>query len=114
MKKTVILIVALVVIVTAFAACTPANSVNGLWYDKAGLLGTMEFKSGGVVTMTMMGVPLDGTYTFDAAKGEGTITIAGQEGTFTLADGLINMDSQVYTTDKVEQQNLDLGNLLGN
>lgn len=123
MKKTVILFVALVIIVAAFAACGPANALNGLWYEKTGYAGTMEFKSGGVVTMKAMGVSIDGTYTFDAAKNEGTITIsaAGQEGTtdFTLSNGEINIESAVYTRDKVEQKDIEdmlkgLGDALGN
>lgn len=114
MKKTVILVTALVVIVAALAACGAANTVNGLWYEKTGLAGTLEFKSGGVVTMSVMGLNIDGTYTFDAAKSEGSLTIsfAGTEQTsnFTLKDGQINLDGAIYTKEKVEQQNL--GDLL--
>lgn len=114
MKKTIILCVLLVAIVVAFAACGPANSINGLWYEETGFGGTLEFKSGGVVTMVVMGITVDGTYTFDAAKGEGsfTISIMGQEGTqdFTLADGELNVDGAIYTREKVEQQ--DLGDVL--
>ncbi len=110
MKRKVFLFVALIMVVAIFAACGPANSVNGLWYDKAGLTGTMEFKSGGVVTMTMMGMPFDGKYTFDAAKSTGTITLSlgDQEQTtdFTLKDGLIDVDGQTYTREKVEQKDL--------
>ena len=115
MKKTVILVIMLVIIAIAFAACGPANSVMGLWYDQAGLTGTIEFKSGGALTMTTMGVSIEGTYTFDAAKGEGTITLSfmGQEDTadFTLSEGKLNIEGQIYTREKVEQQ--DLGDILG-
>ena len=119
MKKTLILVIALVVIVAALAACGAANGVNGLWYEKTGFAGTMEFKSGGVVTMAVMGMTIDGTYTFDAAKSEGTITISvgGQGGTqdFKLADGQLDLGGTIYTREKVEQQDLgDLLNGLGN
>lgn len=110
MKKTVLLVIALVVIVAAFAACGAANSVEGKWYDKAGVTGTLEFKSGGVVTMSVMGISLDGTYTFDAAKNAGTLKVSfgGQEQTtdFTLANGEINLSGSVYTKTVVEQTDL--------
>lgn len=124
MKKTVILFVALVIIVAvAFAACGPANSLNGLWYEKTGFGGTLEFKSGGVLSMVAMGLTIDGTYTFDAAKGEGKLTVSfkGQDSTqdFTLADGELNVGGAVYTRDKVEQQDINdmlegLGGAAGN
>lgn len=120
MKKSVILFVALVVIVAvAFAACGPASTISGLWYEETGYGGTLEFKSGGVVTMSALGLTIDGTYTFDAAKGEGKITLSvmGQESSqdFTYADGKISVSGATYTKNKVEQKNVeDLLNSLGN
>lgn len=112
MKKNLILLfVLLAVLVVAFAACgAPANDVSGLWYESTGLAGTMEFKSGGVVSATMMGVSVDGTYTFDTASGKGTIKMMDEESSFELKDGKLNMEGMTYTRDKVEQQ--DLGDLM--
>jgi hypothetical protein len=112
-RNVVVLFVLLVVLVAVFAGCgAPANSINGLWYETTGLAGTMEFKSGGVVSLQMMGMSIDGTYKFDAASGKGTIKIEEDESEseFELKDGKINLEGMTYTRDKVEQQ--DLGELL--
>ncbi|MGE5493861.1 MAG: hypothetical protein ACM3S4_00940 [Burkholderiales bacterium] len=106
-RNIVVLFVLLAVLVVAFAGCgAPANDISGLWYETTGLAGTLEFKSGGVVSLQMMGMSIDGTYKFDAATGKGTIifTEDESESDFELKDGKINLDGMIYTRDKVEQK----------
>lgn len=96
-----------------------SNNILGLWYDKAGLAGTIEFKKDGVVTLSIMGISLDGTYTFDTEKGVGTLTLsfAGEEQSvdFTCSDGELNIDGSIYTKEVVEQKDLaDVLNETGN
>ncbi len=111
MKRIVALFVLLVVVAALFAGCgASANDISGLWYEETGYGGTLEFKAGGNFKMEMMGVPLEGKYTFDAAKGTGTMTLFGEEGKFKLENGKLNLDGAVYTRTKVEQQNI--GDLL--
>jgi hypothetical protein len=110
-KSSIILVVLLVVLVVMFAGCgASANGVSGLWYEVTGLGGTLEFKSGDVVTASAMGLTLDGTYTFDAASGKGTVTVMETESPFELKDGKIILEGSTYGREKVEQQ--DLGDLL--
>jgi hypothetical protein len=108
MKKSIVsLITLLVVLVVVVAGCgASANSVSGLWYDESGVTGTLEFKSGDVVSASIMGITLDGKYTFDAATGKGTITLMDSESEFELKDGKLSLDGSTYTRDKVEQQDL--------
>lgn len=107
-KRVIVLVVLLVVLIAAFAGCgSPAGSIDGLWYEETGFAGTMEFKSGGNCSMEAMGMKFDGKYTFDAAKGEGTIEIMEQKSSFKLENGKLNMDGAIYTREKVEQQGLD-------
>jgi hypothetical protein len=114
MRKSIIVsFVLLAVLVIAFAGCgSPANDVSGLWYESTGIAGTLEFKSGGVVSANIMGMSIDGTYTFDASSGKGTLTLMETDSDFELKDSKLTMDGSEYTRDKVEQQDLgDLGDL---
>jgi hypothetical protein len=112
MKKSIVsLIILLVVLVVVFTGCgAPANGVSGLWYEQTGIGGTLEFKGGGVVSAAVMGMTLDGKYTFDASTGKGTVTMMDTESAFELKDGKLNMEGAVYQREKVEQQ--DLGKLM--
>lgn len=102
-KNLIVLFLLLAVLAVMFAGCgSPANGVGGLWYEETGFGGTLEFKAEGVVTATIMGTPMDGAYTFDAATGKGTITMLNAESPFELKDGKLDIDGTIYTRDKVE------------
>lgn len=109
-RNIVVLFVLLAVLVVAFAGCgAPANDndISGLWYETTGLAGTLEFKSGGVVSLQTKSMSIDGTYKFDAATGKGTIIFSEDESEsdFELKDGKINLDGMIYTRDKIGQEN---------
>ncbi|HZK39735.1 MAG TPA: DUF5640 domain-containing protein [Clostridia bacterium] len=67
---------ACVVFVTAFAGCmaNPEKQIIGKWKDSTGIVG-YEFFEGGTVKFSVMGVPVDGSYSMD--KKEETITLTG-------------------------------------
>lgn len=116
MKKIAIILVLIIIPVAFYSGCrASANDISGLWYDKTGFAGTLEFKDGGVVALAISDKVYSGTYSFDAENGKGKINIDDPiviESSFTLSDGLLNVDNGAvtYTRDKTNQQ--DVGNLL--
>ena len=52
----------------------PLQTLQGTWYDVAGQAGTIYFDAEGVLTMESGGQEIQGTYTFDAPTGKGTIS----------------------------------------
>ncbi len=108
-KRLISLSVLLVVLAVMFAGCgAPANSVTGMWYDEAGMAGTIDFKADGNCKLSAMGIDIDATYKFDAAAGKGTMTLMGQDAEFTVSDGKLKVsDGTTYTRTKVEQQSLE-------
>lgn len=79
MKKLIsVLAVILVcaVLVTAFAGCAvmPQKQIIGKWKDSTGIVG-YEFMEDGTAKFTVLGVPVNGTYTMD--NKEETITMSG-------------------------------------
>lgn len=65
-----------VVFVTAFTGCmaNPEKQIIGKWKDSTGIVG-YEFFEGGTVEFSVLGIPVDGTYTMD--KKEETVTLTG-------------------------------------
>lgn len=113
--RIVALVVLMSVLIAVFAGCgAAANSVAGLWYEETGFGGTIEFKSGGVVTISALGMSYDGTYTFDAAKGAGTATFDGSDSEFMVKDGKLISEGLTYTREVVEQKLDDALEDLGN
>ena len=112
-KNLVVLILVIVMVFIAVAGCgAPANSISGMWYEESGFGGTINFNASGTFTMDVMGMSFDGSYTFDAANSEGTMSIEifGEKSDtdFSLENGkLVTTDGTSYTRDKVEQQSLD-------
>ena len=87
------------------------TGVIGTWYSESGEFGIVEFYKDGTVTVSAFGIEFGGMFTFDAASGQGTITIEafGETDTsdFALtADGL-EVDGVAYTRDYVEQMDLE-------
>lgn len=82
-----------------------AMPIVGMWYDKSGTYGTIEFYKDGTAEVMMFGQPLTATYTFDAAAGTGTFftDVSGETSAMTLTDGIIVIDDIQYSQDVVEQ-----------
>lgn len=74
--KALTLILVCAVFVTAFAGCmaSPEKQIIGKWKDSTGMVG-YEFMEDGTAKFTVLGVPVNGTYTMD--KKEETITMTG-------------------------------------
>ncbi len=125
MRKTAFVLMLIISLTAFFSGCgsSPQN-IKGLWYDKAGIAGTLEFKEGGVVTLALSEKVYNGTYSFDSEKGEGKIKIDDTdaiESSFTLSEGKLIVDNGavIYTKDKVNQKNIggllkSLGEAAGN
>ncbi len=82
-----------------------AMPIVGMWYDKSGTYGTIEFYKDGTAEVMMFGQPLTATYTFDAAAGTGTFftDVTGETSNMTLTDGVMVIDDIQYSQDVVEQ-----------
>lgn len=86
-----------------------AMPIVGMWYDKSGTYGTIEFYKDGTAEVMMFGQPLTATYTFDAAAGTGTFftDVSGETSNMTLTDGIIVIDDIQYSQDVVEQMGVE-------
>ena len=93
-----------------------SNPLISIWYDQAGVYGTIEFFNDNTYTMVIYGVTTNGTYTYDSAAGTGEMTSElGLSGTFSYAAGTLTFDGATYTKDYVEQQTApDYSALIGN
>jgi hypothetical protein len=111
-RKTVILLILVIALFAVFSGCgASTQDITGLWYDKTGFAGTIEFKEDGTVTLVMSDQTYNGTYNFDNNNGEGTINITDPVETasgFILSNGEINVDngSAIYKRDKVNSRKI--------
>ena len=80
--------------------------LKGTWYETTGM-GYSVFKPSGVMIMTAMDVENPGTYTFNSATDQGTITVDGETSTFTCDGTTIEWDGISMTKTYVEQLDLD-------
>ncbi len=69
------------------------QQLKGTWRDQSGLMGTVEFKPGGVVEW---GTGSDATYSFNAGTGQGTITAGGGAHSFTCDGNTLILDGATY------------------
>lgn len=93
------------------AGCgAPSKDVTGKWYDEEGIAGTIEFKEGGKCELVVMGVAIEGDYTFDSKTGKGAITVTmedeAQSTDFEVKDETLTVEESVYTKTKVEQMDM--------
>jgi len=87
------------------------NRVAGMWYDETGFGGTVQFFKDDRISITMIGVPFTGTYSFEEDSGTGQITIDEMSGVemdeesapFILDDGTLEIDGSFYTREYVPQ-----------
>lgn len=112
MKKRLIIMMTIVAVAAVImAGCgTPVKedvSIIGKWYDEKGVLGTIEFKEEGKCELVVMGLAIEGEYTFDAKRGKGTITVSNedesQSNDFEVKDEKLTIEDSVYTMTEVEQ-----------
>ncbi|MHB1315964.1 MAG: hypothetical protein ACYCX2_10845 [Christensenellales bacterium] len=105
-----VLVVAAILLIVLLGGGQPQSGIYGKWYEKTGLGGVIEFKSGGSVEMEAMGIKINGTFTFDEKEGTGEITLdfMGQKSTeeFAYEDGALEIGGMEYTREAVKQQNL--------
>lgn len=115
-KYTVISTFLLVAILMVSLVGCSANGINGTWYDATGY-STIEFSEGRIIMDTW--VPsgsgrtythsvTNGSYTFDAAKGEGTM-FENDPVSFTFQNGILKVNGVVYTRNKVEKKQDNTG-----
>ena len=104
-------IVGIVVVISVFliiglTGMVPAD-LKGTWYETTGMGGTLEFKASGVLAYTIYGDEGEGTYEYNSATGEGSLSrMSGDEEvefTFTCDGTTITMDDVIYTKEYVEQ-----------
>lgn len=116
MRKTVIFFMMVIVLAYVLSGCgASAGDITGLWYDKIGFAGAIEFKEDGTVILVMSGQTYNGTYNYDNKNGEGTINITDPVETsssFKLSKGEINVDngSAIYKRDKANPR--DIGDVI--
>jgi hypothetical protein len=80
------------------------NPLLCMWYDVAGVNGTLEFYGDGTFTYTCFGMPYNGTYTYNGSLGSGTFESVWESlGGFSYSDGELVFDGVTYTRDFVEQ-----------
>lgn len=114
MKKRLIILMTIVamaaVVLAGCGAPAVELSVAGKWYDEKGAAGTIEFKEEGKCEIVVMGVTIDGDYTFDAKTGKGTITVTvedeAQSSDFDVKDDKLTLEEVTYTMTEVEQMDL--------
>lgn len=99
MKKILALVIAAVMIAAVFAGCgSSAPDMTGKWTIKSATIGgetmsgdemlnyygdlTYTFSDDGTVTLTTLGLDLDGTYSLNGSKL--TLSIGGQDGVATV------------------------------
>ncbi len=91
------------------------SAIAGVWYHKDGTMGVIRFLSGGKAELELMGSKYEGTYAFNSASGEGTVsTLFGDrrwsfdirlEGeNLIIETGMFVAGEVVYTRDIVEQR----------
>jgi predicted nucleic acid-binding Zn ribbon protein len=69
------------------------QQLKGTWRDQGGLMGTVEFKPGGVVEWS---AGSDSTYSYNAGTGQGTITADGGAHPFTCDGNTLILDGATY------------------
>lgn len=114
MKKRLIIMMTIVAMAAVvFAGCgaqADELSVEGRWYDEKGVAGTIEFKEEGKCDIVVMGLTIDGDYTFNAKTGKGTITVTvedeAQSSDFEVKDDKLTLDEVTYTMTEVEQMDM--------
>ncbi len=79
--------------------------VAGKYYDKNGMMGTIELFTDGTATIVQYGVEYAATYTINPFEGTGVITVTdtGEAAEFFISDGVIGIGETTYTLDYVEQ-----------
>ena len=112
MQKAVIVIITILVLVAVFSGCeaSPAD-ITGLWYEKTGLAGTLEFKDDDTVIMVISEQTYNGTYKFDDQTNKGEINITepiNSTSSFILSKGEIDVENgtAVYTRDKANSKSI--------
>lgn len=114
MKKRLIIMMTIVAMTAVIlAGCgAPAKdiTVEGKWYDEKGAAGTIEFKEEGKCDIVVMGLTINGDYTFDAKTGKGTITVTvedeAQSSDFEVKDDKLTLEEVTYTMTEVEQMDM--------
>lgn len=104
----------LAVVLFVFILPGSAGDIAGKWYDQSGY-GTIEFLGGGKVNYEAAGLPMSGTYTYDAKSKSGTMTVEmmgmSQDADFALEGDMLYVDGSYFTREYVEQQ--DISDMLG-
>ena len=114
----VVVVVVAVFLIIGLGGMVP-SALQGTWYETTGMGGTLEFKSYGELESVVFGVAYSGTYQFDSATQQGTITraITDEEGNmeFTCDGTTLEVSGATFTKKYVEQQTLDdlLGGMAG-
>ncbi len=110
LKKIIIIACAVAILVVAlfltifFIGRVPPK-LAGTWYEVTGI-GYLEFRPNNVVLVTTSGYTSEGTYAFDNAKGEGTLTSYGEEETLTCDGVTLHWGGTTMTKAYVEQTNM--------
>ncbi len=80
MKKTLALVFAVLMCVSVLVACgSSSKGIVGTWTaTEDGQTVDMTFKADGKLSMTMMGVNVEGTYTAKDGKLSATVSLMGQ------------------------------------
>ncbi len=117
LRKVIIIASVVAVLVIALFLCVyligkVPNELKGTWYESEGY-GYLNFKPNGVVVMTAMEEENPGTYSFDSKTDTGTITLSGNENTFTCDGTTMNWSGSTLTKAYVEQVNFDWDSMLG-
>ncbi len=90
-----------------YVAPVSTSGITGLWYDAAGVLGTVTFYDDNSVLFEGYGKIITGTYTFDALAGTGMLSIPDPtepyNGTLTLDGSYLYFDDIQFTRNYVQQ-----------
>lgn len=92
-------------------------NIAGIWYEPDGY-GTIEFFKDGSLVFVSFGISISGTYDYDSFTRKGEIrldteTVDEVTMLITLGNGSLDIDGVLYTTDYVEQKEIDWEDLLG-
>lgn len=90
--------IVLLFVIIGFGGMLP-QQLKGVWYDKSGLMGTVEFEPGGKVKWNSGAGNSMASYSYNAGSGEGVITLPGEENghAFTCDGSALILDGVTYT-----------------
>ena len=107
---SVAVVVVVAVFLTIFFLGRVPTELHGTWYEIEGY-GYVNFTPNGVLEMTVMGEQYPGTYTFNSATDQGTISYEGEEDTFTCDGTTLEWSGSTWTKVYVDQVEYDWGSM---